>query len=239
MDHRQKWQSLRTRHKVIVIVLALVVIVAASLIARSLLSSSSEAAIEINKTEKKVLTIASPLSGLQVSPELAIRPVTGIMIENSVDARPQSGIQDAGVVFEAIAEGGITRFMTLYQEAMPQHIGPVRSLRPYYIDWASAFDASVAHVGGSPDALAQIRSSGKDLDQFFNAGSYWRDNSRPSPHNVYTSFEKLDALNRSKGYSTSKFDSWPRKAEQKPDAPSVKSIDINISTALYKSPYKF
>lgn len=239
LDHRQKWRSLRTRHKLIVIVLALVVIAAGGLIARSLLSGSPEATIDINKTEKKVLTIASPLTGVQVSPDLALRPITGIMIENSQDARPQSGIQDAGVVFEAIAEGGITRFMTLYQEAQPQYIGPVRSLRPYYIDWAAAFDASVAHVGGSPDALSQIRNGGKDLDQFFNAASYWRQNSRPSPHNVYTSFEKLDELNKSKSYTASKFDSWPRKAEQKPVTPAVKGIDLNISSANFNVHYDY
>lgn len=239
MDPRRKWGSLRTRHKVIVIFVALLVVAAGGLTARSLLSGESNPSIDISKNEKKVLTVASPLTGMQVAPDLASRPVTGIMIENSLDARPQSGIQDAGVVFEAIAEGGITRFMTLYQEAMPQHVGPVRSLRPYYIDWAAAFDASIAHIGGSPDALAQIRSSGKDLDQFFNANSYWRENSRPSPHNVYTSFAKMDALNQSKGYSTSKFDAWSRKAEQKPTAPSVKGIDTNISSAQYNSHYDY
>jgi hypothetical protein len=143
-------------------------------------------------------TVASPLTGVQVPPELAKRPVTGIMIENSIYARPQSGIQDAGVVFEAIAEAGITRFLTLYQDAKPQYIGPVRSLRPYYIDWAGSFDASIAHIGGSPDALKRIRNGGKDLDQFFNSGSYWRQPTREAPHNVYTSFKLLDRLNRQK-----------------------------------------
>ncbi len=187
----------------------------------------------------KPKTVPSPLTGLQVSPELAGRPVTGIMIENSPDARPQSGIQDAGVVFEAIAEGGITRFLTLYQEAQPQYIGPVRSLRPYYIDWAASFDASIAHVGGSPDALNQIRSGGKDLDQFFNADSYWRQNTRIAPHNVYTSFEKMDALNKSKGYTSSKFDAWPRKVDQKLATPTVRSINLNISSANFNVHYDY
>jgi len=239
LDHREKWKSLRTRHKLIVIVLALVVVVAGSLIARMLLSGSSETAIDISKAEKKVLTVASPLSGVQVDPQLAKRPVTAIMIENSLDARPQSGIADAGVIFEAIAEGGITRFITLYQDSQPQHIGPVRSLRPYYIDWAAAFDASIVHIGGSPDALAQIRSNGKDLDQFFNAGSFWRERSRPAPHNVYTSFEKLDALNKSKGYTSSTFTPWPRKTDQALATPSARLIDLDISSALFNVHYEY
>jgi hypothetical protein len=187
----------------------------------------------------KPTTVASPLTGVQVAPELAKRPVTGIMIENSIYARPQSGIQAAGVVFEAIAEGGITRFLTLYQEAKPQYIGPVRSLRPYYIDWAGSFDASIAHIGGSPTALAQIRSHGKDLDEFFNAGSYWRQASRPAPHNVYTSFKLLDALNHKKGYTKSKFDVWPRKDDTKAAAPKIKSISLAISGGLYNVHYDY
>lgn len=186
-----------------------------------------------------VKTVASPLSGIQVDPELAKRPVTGIMIENSPDARPQSGLQDAGVVFEAIAEGGITRFLTLYQENRPQYIGPVRSLRPYYIDWATGFDAPIAHVGGSPDALAQIRNGGKDLDQFFNAGSYWREPSKAAPHNVYTSFDKMDALTTAKGYTSSKFNPWLRKKDIPLATPTARSIDLNISSALFNVHYDY
>jgi len=118
----------------------------------------------------------SPLTGEQVADEAATKQVvTAIMIENSPDARPQSGIKDAGVVYEAIAEGGITRFLTLHQQDKPQLVGPVRSLRIYFLDWLAPYNASVAHVGGSADALAEVRNgSYRDIDQFFNADSYWR-----------------------------------------------------------------
>lgn len=188
----------------------------------------------------KPTTVASPLTGLQVQPEQAKRPVTAIMVENSMDARPQSGLHEAGVVFEAIAEGGITRFMALYQESQPPYIGPVRSLRPYYIDFAAPFQASIAHVGGSPEALQQVRSGGfRDIDQFFNAGAYWRSPARIAPHNVYTSFQRLDQLNAAKGYSGSQFISWPRKEDKKLAAPSASKIDVNISSALYNSHYDY
>lgn len=184
-------------------------------------------------------TVASPLTGVQVNPLLAKRPVTGIMIENSEDARPQSGLQDAGVVYEAIAEAGITRFLALFQETSPQYVGPVRSLRPYYIDWATPFDASIAHVGGSPDALSQIRSGGKDLDQFFNPDSYWRQSTRPAPHNVYTSFNLLDSLNESKGYTASKFTGFTRKAEKKLVTPTAQSIDLSVSSPDFNVHYAY
>jgi hypothetical protein len=112
-------------------------------------------------------------------------------------------------------------------------------LRPYYIDWASAFDAPIAHVGGSPDALSQIRSGGKDLDQFFNPGSYWRQSNRASPHNVYTSFERLDALNKAKGYTSSKFTPWQRKKDQPQAVPAAKAANVNISSGNYNSRYDF
>ena len=183
----------------------------------------------------------SPLTGMEVADDAATKQaVTAIMIENSPDARPQSGLKSAGVVYEAIAEGGITRFLALYQEAKPQLIGPVRSLREYYVDWLTPYNASVAHVGGSAQALTTVRNgSYRDIDQFFNAGSYWRSTDRYAPHNVYTSFEKLDALNAAKGYTTSSFTGFPR-ADGKPgETPDATDITINISSSLYNTHYSY
>jgi hypothetical protein len=162
------------------------------------------------------------------------------MIENSLDARPQAGLKDAGIVFEAIAEGGITRFLALYQEGQPDYIGPVRSARPYYLDWLLPFDASYAHVGGSPEALSLVRSLGiKDIDQFANGGSYDRVSSRAAPHNVYTSMSKIDALNSAKGYTTSTFTSFPRKSDQPLSTPMASSINLDISGPLFNVHYDY
>lgn len=186
--------------------------------------------------------IYSPLTGAEVTDEaLAKRPVTGIMIENSPDARPQSGLKDAGIVYEAIAEGGITRFLVLYQEARPALIGPVRSVRPYYVEWAATYDASVAHVGGSSRALDMIRSGnyGVDLDQFFNGGSYWRSTDRAAPHNVYTDFDKLDALESSKNKTSSSFTPLLRKDEKKSQTPTATYITMPISSGNYAVTYDY
>ncbi|MDN5275913.1 MAG: uncharacterized protein JWN33_562 [Candidatus Saccharibacteria bacterium] len=183
----------------------------------------------------------SPLSGALVSDEAATKQaVTAIMIENSPDARPQSGLKGSGVVFEAIAEGGITRFLALYQEGKPQLIGPVRSVRMYYVDWLAAFNASVAHVGGSVAALSEVRSGTyRDIDQFFNANTYWRATDRSAPHNVYTSFAKLDALNAAKGYSSSTFTGFERKDPAPSTTPTATKINVVISSALYNSAYVY
>lgn len=189
----------------------------------------------------KPIIYYSPLTGVQVPDQASTQQATtGIMIENSPDARPQSGIKTAGIVYEAIAEGGITRFLAVYQESKPQLIGPVRSVRLYYVDWIAPFQASVAHIGGSKFALDEVRNGKyRDIDQFFNAGSYWRATDRYAPHNVYTSFEKLDALNLKKGYTTSVFTSWPRIDGKASETPTATSIDVKISGPAYNSHYDY
>lgn len=189
----------------------------------------------------KPVVYYSPLTGARVDSEAAAQePVTAIMIENSPQARPQSGVFDAGIVYEAIAEGGITRFLALYQEAKPQLIGPVRSVRMYYVDWLAPYNSSVAHVGGSYNALREIRNGNyRDIDQFFNPGAYWRTTDRYAPHNVYTSFERLDALNRAKGYTSSTFTGFSR-SDGKPAAqPNATSVVINFSSPLYNTTYAY
>jgi hypothetical protein len=233
------WKKLNRNLRFAIISIGLLLFGAIALGYYYLIYPKGEPVLEITRQQRPVTTIASPLTGIQVDPELTKRPVTGIMIENSLDARPQSGIEQAGVVFEAIAEGGITRFLALYQEAQPQYIGPVRSLRPYYIDWAASFDAPIAHVGGSPEALQQIRNGGKDLDQFFNPSAYWRQSTRAAPHNVYTSFKNLDALNQSKGYTSSKFTPWPRKKDSPLKTPTATTINVNISSSNFNSSYNY
>ncbi|HEY5667600.1 MAG TPA: DUF3048 domain-containing protein [Candidatus Saccharimonadales bacterium] len=185
--------------------------------------------------------ILSSLTGLPVADASVNNlPVTAIMIENSIDARPQSGLNDAGVVFEAIAEGGITRFLTLWQDTAPAYVGPVRSVRPYYLQWLQGFDAPVAHVGGSADALELIKRWGvKDLDQFYNPAPYWRVNTRYAPHNMYTDLTKLHALEEQKGFGKSNFTGFPRKAEAPAKAVTARSIDLNPSGPVYASHYDY
>lgn len=183
----------------------------------------------------------STLTGELVSSQaITEQQVTAVMIENSPDARPQSGLKQSGVVFESIAEGGITRFLVLYQEDKPTLVGPVRSLRMANVDWLAAFDASVAHVGGSASALSEIRNgSYKDIDQFFNSGSYWRATDRYAPHNVYTNFERLDALNAAKGYTSSQFTAFPRADLEEADTLTATQIAVTMSSSLYNSAYTY
>lgn len=199
-------------------------------------SALDAAAVEQSRPATKI----SPLTGLEVAADLADRPVTAIMIENSPQARPQSALIDAGVVFEAVTEGGITRFLALYQEARPSRIGPVRSIRVPFVDWYMGFDAVLAHVGGAAEALALIRQRGaRDLDQFAGGQYFYRSNDRFAPHNMYTSTSRLDAYSRAKGYRTSAFEPYARQAESPAAQPTTPTITINYSGSLFSVQYKY
>lgn len=182
----------------------------------------------------------SPLTGKEFESENPTkRPVTAVMVENSPEARPQSGLEQADMVYEAIAEAGVTRFMAVYQESAPAKVGPVRSARPYYVDFALGLDATYGHVGGSPEALRDIRSLGvKDLDEFSNAGTYWRASDRYAPHNAYTAFERIDTANKNKGFTSSEFKPFERKIDV-PQTPTASTINFNISGANYNPKFNY
>lgn len=147
------------------------------------------------------------------SPDQMNPRLIAVMVENHFDSWPQSGVADAGIVYEAPVEGNISRFMLLYTADQDvSKVGPVRSARAYYLDWLREYGTPLyIHVGGSPDALARIaREDINDLNEFSRGWYYWRDNARYAPHNVYTSSELWqDALAvYSDNYTTSSYTGW-------------------------------
>jgi hypothetical protein len=239
--HKRTWAWLNDRlsKKQIIALTVLLIVVLVGLLVGAWMWKSKKLPSVISKPavkkEEQKTTETSKLTGLEVPVGTNERPVTAVMIENSPDARPQSGLKDAGVVFEAVAEGGVTRFVALFQDTQPDYVGPIRSARPYYIEWILGFDAPYAHVGGSPDALAAIKSLGvKDLDQFANGSSYQRVTNRYAPHNVYTSISALNSLEHSKGWDHSNYDGFVRKTKETPlSAPTHKSINASLSGFYY------
>ncbi len=134
------------------------------------------------------------LDGIRVDPDAAELLPFAVMVELHTDARPLSGISQASLVMEAPVEGGITRLLAVYDASTTvDQIGPVRSARPYFLEWAQALNAVYAHVGGSPEALNRIKglSDFYNLDEMTNDSFFWRDLDRVAPHQVYTSAKKL------------------------------------------------
>lgn len=161
-----------------------------------------------------------PINGAMYSEEQRAwweehRPL-GIMIENHEEARPQSGLEFADVVYEAVAEGGITRFLAIYYCQDAGIVGPIRSARTYFLDWISEYGSYplYAHVGGAntpgpANALGQIGDYGwnnyNDLNQFsIGFPTFKRDQSRlgrpvATEHTMYSTTTKLWQVGAERG----------------------------------------
>jgi len=215
--------------------------------------TSDNANKEAAKVEEQ--KFEAPLDGVKTDIDSSNRYPLAVMVENHTEARPQSGLEKASVVYEAIAEGGITRFMAIFGTYETEKVGPVRSARPYFVDWAHGYNAYYAHVGGNALALDKIIADGiLDLDQFKYSSSYWRDTSRnvSSEHTMYTSTLKLRDQAAKLGYTTSKnFNIYRFKDDPDPTptptsdttniaAPTTAAtVDIDFSSANYKVQYKY
>lgn len=158
-----------------------------------------------------------------------------VVIDNHTEARPPRGISKANLVYEAEAEGRITRYLAIFaNDEDIEAIGPVRSARPYFIDWLSEFNALFIHCGGSPEALARvIKEEVLDLNEFYNGAYYWREEARPSSHDLFTSSENLKAYLDKKDLTEGKYFSWLYKEDQ-PTEDTSSSSTISFS---YKEPY--
>lgn len=195
--------------------------------------------IDLKSSDKSA---TCPLTGLSTSKEKSEQRPIGIMIENHTTARPQSGINEAEMIFEAVAEGGITRFLAVYQCGKePKEIGPVRSARIYYVNWDKGLDALYAHVGGSPDGLEQVKNLDiADLDQSYLSNFYWRSSSRTAPHNVYTTLAKLRDAAKSKNFKTTgSIDEWKYSSSSKSAEVESAELNVNFSSYNYNVSWKF
>ena len=183
-----------------------------------------------------------PIDGREEPADLSESKPLAVMIENFITIRPQYGLSKACMVFEALAEGGITRFVVLYGgHAKTARIGPVRSARPYYVDIATGFDAIYAHAGGSVAGLARINEDGVDDLNYSNSKYFWRDDSRSAPHNLYTSTEMLRKAIVALGYDeNASYTGFDFKHKEKPNKKNKgQVIGINFSMSSYYTSYQY
>ncbi|GAB6109548.1 DUF3048 domain-containing protein [Fusibacter bizertensis] len=132
-----------------------------------------------------------PLTGLYSENDLTSRRPFVVMLDNQYMARPQAALSEADIVYEILAEGLITRYMAVFYGNYPEHVGPVRSARPYFIEKASEFNPYYVHVGGSMQALSDIRKfQMADIDGLVS-GAFWREDHKKIPHNMYTSSDSM------------------------------------------------
>lgn len=161
----QKFQNLPNWQKAFFISTALMLALVLGFFSLSLFSNPTTISTPLLKTipiltKQEARVIPNPLNGLMYTRSEADiwqshLPV-GVMIENLPEVRPQSGLSKADVIYESLTEGGITRFLGIFLAEEASEIGPARSARPHFIDWAQEVGALYAHVGGSPQALDKL-----------------------------------------------------------------------------------
>ncbi|MFA5272993.1 MAG: DUF3048 domain-containing protein [Candidatus Peribacter sp.] len=140
---------------------------------------------------------ATILSKLRIPSDVPRKRLIAVMIENHESARPhQEGIADALMVWEFPVEGFISRFAVVFDaDALPKRIGPVRSLRPYFIDALQPFVSTVIHAGASPEAYSKARNGDiAAIDLLSHYGSAERDKNIPEPHNLFIRSTEIISL---------------------------------------------
>ena len=131
------------------------------------------------------------------------RPIA-VMIDNHSDAWPQAGLNDAYMVYEIIVEGGETRLMPVFKGANLEKIGPIRSSRHYFLDYALENDAIYVHFGWSPQAEKDIRNLNvNNINGISESTSnFWRVKDKKAPHNAVTNTSKILEMANEKKYKT-------------------------------------
>lgn len=154
---------------------------------------------------KKEYIYFSNLNGFGVDEEIEKTPqVVAVILDNHFQARPHLGLDKAVVVYEVPVEGNITRLLALFNSKEGvENIGPIRSARPYFLDWINEYGEVVyLHCGGSPEALENLKTTKHfDINEFYWGNYFWRSKQKSAPHNIYTSSTLWQKIIENKNYN--------------------------------------
>lgn len=191
--------------KILLIILIVVILIAGALLTYKIFlgKSTNEEIISLgtdiveNKVENK-----EPIKEIETF-KGNDRPIA-VMIDNHKAALPQGGLNNAYLVYEIIVEGGESRLMALFKGQDVEKIGPVRSARHYFLDYALENDAIYVHYGWSPLAQSDISTLGVNNINGISESvtSFWRTKDKDAPHNVATSTDKILEIANKKNYRT-------------------------------------
>lgn len=190
-----------------IIVLVILIILAGGFLGYKIVENKNknlETANEQNSEDDVLVTGISKKEEKQVQIYNGKDRPIAVMIDNHNQAWPQVGLQKAYMVYEAIAEGGETRLMALFKGVDVEQIGPVRSARHYFLDYAMENDAIYVHFGWSPQAKSDIKKySINNINGIEEDGvTFWRTKQKSAPHNALTSTEKILKSAQNKKYRT-------------------------------------
>ncbi|URT71259.1 DUF3048 domain-containing protein [Cytobacillus firmus] len=195
-------------------------------------------------SSEKELPFQYPLTGSGSETEVNGRAVA-VMINNHPKARPQSGLNQADVVYEMLAEGDVTRFLAIFQSERPEMIGPVRSSRDYYIELAKGYDSLYIAHGYSPEAKELLDQGYVDNlnGMQYDGTLFKRESFRQAPHNSYISFDNVLKGAKEKNYA---MEDEPKSLEflskeevkaiqgEKADSAMISYLDNELFNVIYE-----
>lgn len=210
---KHKHKKLTKKQKILIFLVSVLILVGVGVAVFFIFfNKHEEEPVREAKSEPvKEIKYYSKLTGEEIEKGADEAPLYCIQTPNGLDgARPQVGLGQAKIVFEAIAEAGITRFAAIYQNPTGSVVGPIRSLRTYYLDWDTPFGCTVVHAGGSDEAIAALRSGGyREVDEDYDY--VWRDYSTYiAPNNLFTTPEMLAKNSNAYNYTKAEYVAWPR-----------------------------
>ena len=179
-----------------------------------------------------------PLTGVvqQGDGDVPDRPLLAIKIENSIDARPQAGLERADVVYEEPVEGGLTRFIALYHCVDAKRLGPVRSARMTDIDVLAQFGRPLfGYAGGADPVKAEIAQADLVDLSYLAVDVYTRDASRPAPHDLYTSTRALWKVGGRRGEPPAEVFTFSDELELRGKRTRLVHIPFSASSDVYWS----
>lgn len=231
---------------ILLIVLAILVVIAGGLLIYKIVSNKK--AVPVIEDANNSETENSGALVVQQQKNIKIfngndRPIA-VMIDNHSGAWPQANLNKAYMVYEIVVEGGETRLMALFKGQNLEKIGPVRSSRHYFLDYALENDAIYVHHGWSPQAKSDISSLGvNNINGIQESSSnFWRVKDKSAPHNLFTSTESILKIAERKGYSKtsnkkSVLNYVPNEVEMPSTAVNATSVTIphsNLQTVKYE-----
>lgn len=203
-DARRIQKKKSSGTKILITILILLIIAAGALLAMKIMQNRQNDA-EVGGDSKEQIGQV-PKEEAKPQPKTFAgneRPIA-VMIDNNINAMHQAGFTKADIIYEIIVEGGETRLMMLFKNQQLDKIGPIRSARHYFLDYALENDAIYVHYGQSPQAKADIQTLGiSDINGINeSATSFWRDNTRYAPHNAVTNTKNIQTIIERESFRT-------------------------------------
>ena len=191
--------------KILIVILIILILLSGGFMAYKIIEGKKNSITqEVSETNNDEDILTAELQEKKIQIYNGTQRPIAVMIDNHNQAWPQAGLNKAYIVYEIIVEGGETRLMALFKGVTVDKIGPVRSSRHYFLDYAMENDAIYAHYGWSPQAESDIKKySINNLNGITESTStFWRVKDKAAPHNAVTSTDAILNAAKSKGYKT-------------------------------------